>query len=59
MLILGQKACFLGTTIFEIPRPNINKYGRPHKGLHINHETFLKKLPNKLCEIKTFISLDN
>jgi hypothetical protein len=22
MLILGQKACFLGPTIFEIPRPN-------------------------------------
>ena len=22
MLILGQKACFLGPTIFEIPQPN-------------------------------------
>ena len=22
MLILGQKPCFLGPTIFEIPRPN-------------------------------------
>jgi hypothetical protein len=22
MLILGQKSCFLGPTIFEIPQPN-------------------------------------
>ena len=27
MLILGQKACFLGPTIFEMPQPNWYYYG--------------------------------